>query len=77
MVSYFIKRTFDNGLLADLLEAFEAECVTTGKRKRFLLGMIVLLETHSAFKNRVHLIIGNLLLRLNFILVNLSAHFPQ
>ncbi len=49
-----VKRTFNDRMFIDLSEALEAEGVTAGERQGLLLGVIVLLETHTTFKYRIH-----------------------
>ena len=50
MMGYLVERAFYNSMLIDLAEALETEGVATGQRERLLLRVVVLLETHSAFK---------------------------
>lgn len=49
-MGYLVERAFYNSMLIDLAEALETEGVATGQRERLLLRVVVLLETHSAFK---------------------------
>lgn len=57
MMRYLVKGAFDDGMLVDLSETFEAKSVSAGEREGLLFGMVVLLEAHTTFKYRLHFII--------------------
>lgn len=46
--------TRDNTVLGELADALTAKRMTTGKRHRLLVVVIVRLETDTALKNGVH-----------------------
>ena len=61
----FIKGTFYYRMLVYLFQALEAESVATGQGERLLLRVIVLFETHTTFKYRIHSFYRSLFLLYN------------
>jgi hypothetical protein len=49
-----IEGTFNNGMFVYLFQALEAECVPAWQRQGLFLRVIVLFETHTTFKYRIH-----------------------
>ena len=56
MVGDFVIRALDHLVLVHLPGALEAERVTAWQRNRFLVIVIVWLETDAAFKYLIHLL---------------------